>query len=47
VADLRVTQGGSFTCNTGWSFYVKHRMAVSRLTQGGSFSFNIEWQFYL
>jgi len=47
VADLRVTQCGSFTCNTGWHFHVYHRLAVLRLTQGGRFTCNTVWQFYV
>jgi len=36
VAILRITEGGSFTCNKGSEFYV---------TQDGSFIYNRGWQF--
>ena len=52
---LRIVEGGSFTCNTGWRFYVSRRLAFLRITKDGSFTFhtggsltcNTGWQFYV
>jgi len=33
VTILRVTQGGSYTCNIGWQVYVWYRVTVLRIKQ--------------
>jgi len=46
-ADLRVTQGGSFTYNTFWQFYIQHSLDILRVTQCGRFTYNPVRQFYV
>jgi len=45
MAVLRVTQGGSFTYNTGWKFYVQHRVAVLYIIQDDSYMYNTDSSF--
>jgi len=47
VAVLRVPQGGSFTCNTGWQFYVSNSLVVLHKIESGCFTSNKVLQFYI
>ena len=37
MALLRISQGGTFTCNTLWLFYVWYKLVVLLITQDSTF----------